>query len=163
MVATRVGDRPTAAARAAGESVVAAGFAAASGDRLLGAGAWALSLALWLGGCASIDRGPGVEAADLVLRGGNIITVDDRFSIAQSLAIRGEHIVAVGSDSDLERYVGAATRVVNLRGRTVIPGLIDGHLHNAGVVPASIWPLRAACPSCLRPSRTLPSFRIPAN
>jgi predicted amidohydrolase YtcJ len=68
-------------------------------------------------------------AADTVLLGGKIVTVDDRFTIAEALAVKGERIVAVGSTADIEKLKGPATRVVDLNGRTVIPGLIDNHAH----------------------------------
>ena len=60
---------------------------------------------------------------------GKVITVDDRFSIAQALAVKGERIVAVGSTAEIERLRGAQTRVIDLNQRTVIPGLIDNHAH----------------------------------
>jgi predicted amidohydrolase YtcJ len=67
--------------------------------------------------------------ADLILSNGKVVTVDGRFSIASALAIRGERIVAVGSDRDVAALAGAATRRIDLAGRTVIPGLIDNHMH----------------------------------
>ncbi|HEY1545530.1 MAG TPA: amidohydrolase [Xanthobacteraceae bacterium] len=69
------------------------------------------------------------QDADLILLNGKIVTVDDRFSIAQALAVRGQRIVAVGSNADVEKLKGPATRVTDLAGRTVIPGLIDNHAH----------------------------------
>ena len=68
-------------------------------------------------------------AADLVLTNGRIITVDNRFSIAQAVAIRGERIVAVGTTADIVRLAGPGTRRIDLRGRAVVPGLIDNHAH----------------------------------
>src|SRR6185503_9099165 len=68
-------------------------------------------------------------AADLVLRGGKILTVDERFGIASALAIRGDRIVAVGDDAAVTSLIGPKTRVINLKGRTVIPGLHDSHMH----------------------------------
>lgn len=67
--------------------------------------------------------------ADMVLRGGKIVTVDDAFSIKQAVAIRGGLFVAVGSDGEIRDYIGPQTRVIDLAGRTVIPGLIDSHIH----------------------------------
>jgi predicted amidohydrolase YtcJ len=69
------------------------------------------------------------QPADMVLINGRIVTVDDRFTIAQALALRGERIVAVGSNEEIARLKGPATRVEELAGRTVIPGLIDNHAH----------------------------------
>lgn len=67
--------------------------------------------------------------ADLVLHGGNIITVDPADRIAQAVAVRGTKIVAVGSDAQVMALAGPATRKVDLRGRAVTPGLIDAHIH----------------------------------
>ncbi|HEX6769479.1 MAG TPA: amidohydrolase, partial [Candidatus Binatia bacterium] len=67
--------------------------------------------------------------ADLVLRGGKILTVDGAFSIKQAVAIRDGLLVAVGSDGEIRDYIGPQTRVIDLAGRTVIPGLIDSHIH----------------------------------
>jgi predicted amidohydrolase YtcJ len=69
------------------------------------------------------------QTADTVLINGKIITVDDRFSIAQALAIKGERIIKVGTTVEIEPLRGPQTRVVDLAGRTVIPGLIDNHAH----------------------------------
>jgi len=69
------------------------------------------------------------QSADLVLVNGKIVTVDDRFSIAQALAIRGQRIVAVGTNADVDKLRGPQTRTIDLAGRTVIPGLIDNHAH----------------------------------
>lgn len=68
-------------------------------------------------------------AADIVLRGGKIVTVDGAFSIKQAVAIRDGRFVAVGSDGEIRDYIGPGTRVIDLLGRTVIPGLIDSHIH----------------------------------
>jgi predicted amidohydrolase YtcJ len=69
------------------------------------------------------------DAADLVLTNGKVVTVDDRFTIAEALAIKGQRIVAVGSTAELDKLKGPQTRVIDLAGRTVIPGLIDNHAH----------------------------------
>ncbi|HEX2930739.1 MAG TPA: amidohydrolase [Candidatus Binatia bacterium] len=67
--------------------------------------------------------------ADLVLRNGKIITVDRDFSIKQALAIRDGRFIAVGGERDVRVLIGRGTRVIDLAGRTVIPGLIDSHIH----------------------------------
>ena len=67
--------------------------------------------------------------ADLVLTNGKIITVDERFTIGQAVAIAGDRIVAVGSNDEINRLAGPAARRIDLRGRSVVPGLIDNHLH----------------------------------
>src|SRR5688572_24904615 len=68
-------------------------------------------------------------AADVVLTNGKIITVDERFTIAQAVAVRGERIVAVGTNQEIARLAGPETRRIDLRGRAVLPGLIDNHAH----------------------------------
>ena len=67
--------------------------------------------------------------SDLVLTNGKIITVDERFSIAQAVAIRGDRIVAVGTNQEISQLAGASTRRFDLKGKAVIPGLIDNHMH----------------------------------
>jgi predicted amidohydrolase YtcJ len=71
-------------------------------------------------------------APDLILFNGNIVTVDAGWSRAQAVAIRGDRIAAVGQDADIKRLAGASTRSIDLNGRTLIPGLMDNHLHGAG-------------------------------
>ena len=68
-------------------------------------------------------------APDLILTNGKIITVDERFTIAQAVAVRGDRIVAVGSNDEIAAMAGPATRRIDARGRAVIPGLIDNHMH----------------------------------
>jgi predicted amidohydrolase YtcJ len=69
------------------------------------------------------------QPADLILRNGRIVTVDARFSTAQAVAIRGGRFVAVGDDAAVAAQAGPSTQVVDLGGRTVVPGLVDTHLH----------------------------------
>jgi hypothetical protein len=71
--------------------------------------------------------------ADLVLRGGRIVTVDDRMPEAQALAARAGKIVFVGTTADVTRYVGPSTQVIELAGQLAIPGFIEGHGHFTGV------------------------------
>lgn len=66
--------------------------------------------------------------ADLVLRNGKIITADRNFSIQEAVAIRGGRVIVAGDDRDVRPLMGLATRVIDLGGRTVIPGLIDAHV-----------------------------------
>jgi predicted amidohydrolase YtcJ len=67
--------------------------------------------------------------ADVILTNGKIITVDERFTIAQAVAVRGERILAVGTNQEIGRLAGPNTRRIDLRGRAVLPGLIDNHAH----------------------------------
>jgi predicted amidohydrolase YtcJ len=69
--------------------------------------------------------------ADIVLHNGKIVTVDERFTIAQAIAIKGERIVAVGANDAVFKAAGNGAKRIDLKGRTVIPGLIDNHAHFA--------------------------------
>ena len=70
------------------------------------------------------------ESADLVLYNGNVVTVDDAFSIRQAIAVKDGRILAVGGNQLRNRY--PAARSIDLRGRTVLPGFHDTHIHLAG-------------------------------
>src|SRR6185312_3180989 len=69
------------------------------------------------------------QTADTVLINGKILTVDPQSSIREAIAVRGGRILATGSTADIRKLAGPATRSIDLQGRTVIPGLIDSHLH----------------------------------
>jgi predicted amidohydrolase YtcJ len=69
------------------------------------------------------------QSPDTALVNGKIITLDDRSTIAEALAVRDGKIVAVGRSADIRNLAGPATRIIDLGGRTVIPGLIDSHMH----------------------------------
>lgn len=70
-----------------------------------------------------------VVPADLILKNGKIITVDAVFTITQAVAISGDRILAVGPDAAMTAHIGPATRIVDLKGKAVIPGITDGHAH----------------------------------
>jgi predicted amidohydrolase YtcJ len=78
---------------------------------------------------ASVATAAGAQPPDLVLLDGKIVTVDAESSLREALAVRDGKILRVGSTAEVRRLVGPETRVVELGGRTVIPGLIDSHLH----------------------------------
>jgi hypothetical protein len=69
------------------------------------------------------------ESPELVLMDGRIATQDERRSFAQAVAVKNGRFVAVGSDEDMMRLRGSSTQIIDLRGRTVIPGLNDSHMH----------------------------------
>src|SRR5437588_257395 len=69
------------------------------------------------------------QPADLVLRGGKVITVDIGWHVAQAVAVRNGRFIAIGDDAAISHYVGPNTQIVELAGNTVVPGLIDSHLH----------------------------------
>jgi predicted amidohydrolase YtcJ len=68
-------------------------------------------------------------AATLVLRQGKVVTVDRAFSIAEAVAVDGDTILHVGSSAEMQPFIGPETRVIELHGACVIPGLIDAHAH----------------------------------
>jgi predicted amidohydrolase YtcJ len=69
------------------------------------------------------------QPAETILVNGKIITLNAQSSITQAIAIRGDKIIATGVSADITRHSGPGTRVIDLGGRTVIPGLIDSHIH----------------------------------
>src|SRR3972149_5224366 len=83
-----------------------------------------------------------LRPADLVLRGGAVHTVDPARPRAQAVAVRGGRIVAVGTDADVGEHMGPRTRVVELRGRTLLPGFQDAHVHAVTAGPDRPPPAR---------------------
>jgi predicted amidohydrolase YtcJ len=85
-------------------------------------------VALWVlsAGCAMPAR---ANPPDLLLINGNIITLDAASSVTEALAVEADRITTTGSSEELRKLAGPATRVIDLGGRTVIPGLIDSHIH----------------------------------
>ncbi|MBW8866538.1 MAG: amidohydrolase [Acidobacteria bacterium] len=77
------------------------------------------------------------RTADLVLRNGKIVTVDEAKPEAQAIAISGDTIVAVGSNPEIQPYVGGSTKVIDLKGALATPGFIDAHVHFTGVGDAA--------------------------
>jgi predicted amidohydrolase YtcJ len=71
----------------------------------------------------------GAHAVDTILVNGKIVTVDDRFTIVQALAIKNQRVVATGSNAEIRKLADANTKVIDAKGRTVIPGLLDNHSH----------------------------------
>ncbi len=103
---------------------------AVSAARLVGAQRAGLVICLALVFALSACSSPlSVEPADLVLRGGNVVSVDAALPRAEAIAIRGFEIAAVGSNRAIDAYIGPATEVIELEGRLAIPGFIDAHVH----------------------------------
>jgi predicted amidohydrolase YtcJ len=76
------------------------------------------------------------QTPDLILHHAKVVTVDARFHIAQAIAVRGDRIVAVGSNADVLKQKGPTTRVIDVQGKTILPGLMDSHVH---AVDASMY------------------------
>lgn len=87
-----------------------------------------IALAAGLAGAAVMIEAQQAPA-DIILTNGKIITVDAQFRIAQAVAIRGDRIVAVGTNQAITALAGADTRRIDLQGRSVVPGFIDNHAH----------------------------------
>ena len=94
-------------------------------------GLWGLCLAL--GACQS---GPDIWA-DLVVLNGNVITVDLARPQAEAFAVLGDKFIAVGSTSEIRRWIGESTTVIDAEGRTITPGFIDAHMHPRPTYPES--------------------------
>jgi predicted amidohydrolase YtcJ len=88
---------------------------------------WLWLTCVFAGASASFDVW--AQPADTVLVNGRIATLDSKATVVEALAIRGERIVAVGNFAKMKSLIARSTRVVDLHGRTVIPGLIDSHMH----------------------------------
>lgn len=76
---------------------------------------------------------------ELILYNGKIITVDENFYIAEALAIKGDRFSAVGTNNEIEKFAGKTTKKINLKGKTVIPGLIEAHAHPEGASTSELF------------------------
>ena len=94
-----------------------------------------LAITVLIGVCNSFTWNSSIaqESADLVLKGGKVVTVDADTPQAEAIAILGDRILAVGSDADIAKSIGDKTQVIELGGRLVIPGFIEGHGHFLGL------------------------------
>ncbi|HWQ79140.1 MAG TPA: amidohydrolase family protein, partial [Anaerovoracaceae bacterium] len=78
-------------------------------------------------------------AADTILENGVIYTIDGKNTVAEAIAVKGDKILYVGSDTGAAAYTGIATQVVDLKGKTVMPGFIDGHVHAPGTALTELY------------------------
>ena len=76
-----------------------------------------------------------VSYPELILHNGKVLTVDDAFSIAQAVAVRDGRFLKVGTDQEVLALKGPATQVIDLEGRSVVPGFIDTHGHGHFLTP----------------------------
>lgn len=90
-----------------------------------------LSVSIWLllPSFGDADDAP----ADLVLRGGKIVTMNDRQPVVEAIAARGGRIIALGSAAEVAKHIGQNTRLVDLGGKMAMPGFIEGHGHFIGL------------------------------
>ena len=99
---------------------------------------WALALALLVAAATTLAQSGGAPSgpADLIVVDGKVVTADSAFRIVEAVAVRQGRIVAVGTNADVRSLTGPSTRVVDASGRTVVPGLIDTHVHALMAGPA---------------------------
>ena len=90
----------------------------------------AITTALFAATGAAYAQSP--APADTVFVNGKVFTADDGDRVVQGFAVSGDRFVATGSDSDVRRLIGPQTKVVDLKGRFVSPGITDDHFHNEG-------------------------------
>jgi len=91
-------------------------------------------VSLLAGSCSTSSE----TAATLVLLNGKVVTVDENVPDGEAIAVRGDRILAVGGDGDVEPLVGPNTQVIDLQGQLAIPGIIDSHAHFMGIGQAQL-------------------------
>lgn len=99
-----------------------------------------LILLVFIAGCETSPTNIST-AADTIFVNGKILTVDESFSVAQALAVKGDRIMVVGDNDVVRNAANAQTNVIDLQGKTMIPGLIDNHMHFIRAVQR--WNLQA--------------------
>jgi predicted amidohydrolase YtcJ len=124
-----------------------------------------LLLGVVLGGAARVAVGKSkIAPADLAYRNGSIHTIDASDSVHAALAVRAGRLVYVGDDAGLVPFLGPRTRIIDLHGRMLMPGLIDGHMHpieggadllkcSLGYVQLDVEAMQRRIQSCLDQSR----------
>jgi predicted amidohydrolase YtcJ len=94
---------------------------------------WGVACVAAIGAAVALFTSTGAQVApdtaSLVLRGGKVITLDAADRVTEAIAVRGNRVLAVGSNDDIQRLTGRATKVFELQGRSVTPGFIDAHTH----------------------------------
>src|SRR6185503_13328964 len=86
-----------------------------------------LALAALVG--AVFTASASAQTADTIVVNGKVVTVDARESVVEAIAIRDGRILATGTSAAMRKLAGPSTRTIDVQGRTVVPGLIDSHLH----------------------------------
>jgi predicted amidohydrolase YtcJ len=94
-----------------------------------------LRCCLWLFVGFAVAPGFAAEPADLVVRGANVITVDTNRPRAEAFAVTSGKFVAVGTAKDMAAFIGPRTKILDLAGKTIVPGFNDAHIHPSPVYP----------------------------
>nr|MBA3295619.1 amidohydrolase family protein [Acidobacteriota bacterium] len=100
--------------------------------------ACAIGALLFAARATAVAQQPPLQAADLILTNGRIVTVEDGAPDAQAIAVRGDRIIAIGSSPDMQKHRGATTQVIDLQGQLVIPGFTESHGHFTGIGQAEL-------------------------
>lgn len=87
----------------------------------------------WMVLCLSVTTAMAAPSADVIFLDGNIYTGNEKQTKAEAVAVKGERIVFVGTSKEVQSYQGEKTRIIDLHGLTVVPGLTDSHCHIFGV------------------------------
>jgi predicted amidohydrolase YtcJ len=113
---------------------------------------------LLLGACGPASQAPALISADIVYHNGNVVTGEMGQQSAEAVAVRDGRIVYVGSDADAQSFTGEETRLVDLEGNTMLPGLYDNHVHaDIGRGALMEWEggLISEVPAWVREARTI--------
>ena len=110
---------------------------------------WILAaLAILLGSSLAAQQ---LQYADIIVRGGKVVTVDGQDRVTEAVAIAGNRIIAIGTNQEISGLAGPQTKIIELNGRTLLPGFIDAHSHVEGLaesehamVPVQAPPLKDA-------------------
>ena len=98
--------------------------------------------AILLGGIFAISAiacaAPSADQADLVLHNGKVVTVDGAVPDGEAVAVKDGKILAVGSNAEIDTFIGSDTEVIDLEGQLAIPGFIDSHVHFSGIGTAQL-------------------------
>src|SRR6478735_7601142 len=78
------------------------------------------------------------KAADTIYHNAKVLTLDDNFTIASAIAVKGDRVLAVGANAEVLKLKGPATKVVDLGGKSVLPGLYDSHTHPVGAATSEL-------------------------
>jgi predicted amidohydrolase YtcJ len=89
-------------------------------------------------GCDAPAQDIELPAADMIIHNAKVITVDAKFGIAQAVAVKGDRILAVGTDAAVLKHKAAKTKLIDAKGQTVMPGLYDSHTHPVGAATSEL-------------------------
>lgn len=107
---------------------------------------WTVGLAATCGLAATLVLAQGGNAPDAIYVNGTVITMDASARTVQAVAVKDDKIVAVGSTDDIRKTAGSATKVVDLRGKVLLPGFVDAHSHFPGSGTSALYTVNLSSP-----------------